>query len=426
MDKEKARKLLGLGTKFSKEELDQAYRGMRDVYYPPAHEVFGQLDRRWLQQIMYDRMRGKFDGFPAVSSENPEYGKFKAVYAYLHFADICEAYYILGGETEFNNRSVESPLDIVAYLEHKYGKARAKAMKRAEKFSPKTIWFLIPLGLAWIVALAGGGMAVGYIATAIFLWIHWGTAMRSMDGKYFLMYPLGQMWEGIKEGACHGLLLSKLISIWFCFWFFTIRGIVKMIFWPPSVRFDWEFNLTYENKEFAEFCRQQTAQRLVQTDAQIVLFSKEFDDEIIRKGAIGFAQFPYEAWNWDWRDKLTCGIYREILKRYPHIKRANDVASNLYQTAYMTMKWSKSDYDRAYNIANATAFFETPAGAIYDEDVARAQSNLVERIYGGMLEAGQHSVSVAKINKDVVDQRIMLNRCILRMEKPNYEDWEDK
>lgn len=422
MDKAKAMKLLGLKEGFTKQELDKAYWGMRDAYYPPAHEVFGQLDRGWLQQIMYDRMLGEVDGFPAVSSNDPEYGKFKAVYAYLHFSDICEAYYLLGGETEFTNRSVEM-LDIEAYLERKCGVSRAKEMKKAEKFSPKTIWFLIPLGISWIVALAGNMMAIGYLATAIFLWIHWGTAVRSMSAWYFALYPLRQMWEGLKEGASHGLLISKLISIWLCVPFFTIRGLLKFIFWPPSVRFDWKFGLTYNNKEFADFCRQQTRERLDQTDAQIALFSKEFDHEIIAKGAIGFAQFPYEAWDWHWSNKFTSAIKDKVYELYPHLGMAHGVASSQRQLSYMTMKWESNKMDRAQSLASATAFYATPAGVIGDDDLAETQYKIVERIYGGVVGSARHDVAVADLDIAVVDQRMMLNRCILRMEKPNPEDW---
>lgn len=425
MNKTDAMELLGLKKGFTRQELDKAYWGMRDTYYPPAHEVFGKLDRAWLQQIMYDRMRGEFSGFPGVSSEDPEYGKFKAVYAYLHFADICEAYYLLGGETEFNNRSVDT-LDVIPYLEHKYGKSRAKAMKRAEKISPKTIWLLIPLGLAWIVALAGDMMFVGYITTAIFLWIHWGTAMRSMSGWYFALYPLRQMWEGLKEGASHGLLLTKLISIWLCFWFFTIRGILKVLFWPPSVHFDWAFGLTYENKEYADFCRQQTKERLEQTDAQIALFSKEFDHEIIRKGAVAFAQFPYEQWDWHWSNEFTKAISRAVAVKYPHLTAAQNVASSRGQIAYMAMRMDAHKLERAQNFASATAYFDTPIGVVADDDLLEAKHRIVERIYGGAVEAGRHAVSVTGINNDVVDQRVMLNRCILRMEKPNPEDWVEQ
>jgi hypothetical protein len=214
-------------------------------------------------------------------------------------------------------------------------------------------------------------------------------------------------------------------------WFFLFRGLLKFIFWPPSVRFDWEFNLTYENKEFADFCRQQTTQRLAQTDAQIALFSKEFDHEIIRKGAIAFAQYPYEAWEWHWSGKFiavgfTTTVTQQVYKLYPHLGKAYGVASSERQLAFMVMRMNENKLDRAQAFASATAFYETPIGAIRDDDLAEAQYSIVQRIYGGAVQAGRHNVAVGDLNIEVVDQRIMLNRCILRMEKPNMEDWVEQ
>lgn len=406
MEEYEARKILGLSYDFKKKDLDAAFKAMKDVYYPTMHEICGTIDKERLKQIIYTRQTDDNNFFPCDNKSGMVNNRDRSIYAFLHFADIHDAYHLLAKDKKYRTYNV-STFDVQEYLIQTYGKAAADRRQAAAKFNKKTLWFLIPLAIAWIVALAGSNMAIGYVATAIFALLHWGSAIVSMP-VYFPTYFLRKLWDGWCTGVDFGLLISKLIAIILCGHFSALWALAKMIFYPPAVYEDWQFDLRW-SKKYKDFCHKLTEQRIAQTEQQIAEYGKEFNSDILRNARIGFRHIY--SWKPEARQNALQHVHAQVLENNPNIRTAALANSGSRRSINMGMHSAWQDYSKRSDLIERFSYEETPIGVYRSDSTADSLHEKNDEAFKTMHSLYEMDAINNKIEDSLIDQRILLEQC---------------
>lgn len=401
-----AQRTLGLSYNYKRKDLEPAFRAMRDIYYPPLHEICGTIDKDRLRQIIYTRQTDTYNFFPCNDPSGETSGKDRSIYAALHFADIYDAYHQLSGDKNYRSYNV-SYLDLTEYMYYKYGKAATARRLAAAKFSKKTLWFLIPLAIAWIVALASGNTAIGLVATAIFALLHWGSAFLSMPG-YFLLYLPKKLWEGWADGIDYGLLISKLLCLYFFGLFYSIRALAKLIFYPPAVYDDWKWD-TFCSKAYKNFCRDLTEKRIKHIESLIAQYGKEFDKRKLQLARIGFRYV--RGWKPEAREETLRQVINPVMAQNPHFKMALEENSNDWRITSMCMSDARHTYERRTQLIETLSYEATPIGVYRNDSTADSLHEKNTEALKSTLSSYEMDRVNNQIEKDLIDQRVLLEQC---------------
>ena len=139
MTKEEARKTLCLPERYTQEDLEKAYIGQRDTFYPPMHELFGKHEEEHIKEQMLEQMRAISYIYPVENMEKGPSGREKAQYAFMRFADVCDAYHILKEDKDYVPYRLDGN-DPEGYWAVLHGKVGAAIRQKAAKFSHYTLW----------------------------------------------------------------------------------------------------------------------------------------------------------------------------------------------------------------------------------------------------------------------------------------------
>lgn len=406
MEDYEARGILGLPYHHKKQDLDRAFQALKDVYYPALHEICGSIDKARLHQIIYTRQTDDRRFFPCDNKSGKISAADRSLYAFIHFADIHDAYHLLAKDKNYRTYNV-STFDVQEYLIQTYGKATADRRQAAAKFNKKTVWLLIPLAIAWIVALAGTNMTIGYVATAIFALLHWGSAIVSMP-VYFPTYFLRKLWDGWCTGADFGLLISKLIAIILCGHFCALWALAKMIFYPPAVYDDWKFDLRW-SKKFKTFCHKLTDQRIAHTEQLIAEYGKEFNADTLKKARIGFRQI--RSWKPSAQRNALDAVSEQVWNNDTNIRLAVAANRESRSSINMGMHSAEQDYSRRSDLIERLSYEETPIGVYRSDSTADSLHEKNEESFKSIYSLYEMEQINNKIEDSLIDQRILLEKC---------------
>jgi hypothetical protein len=309
MTKEQALEILNLNNRFSREELEDAYRRQRDVYYPPMHELFGKHDEETVKKLMFEQMTSYVYTHPLEDPKEGPSGNEMAQYAFICFSDVCDAYHILLEDKAYTPHRLDAG-DFHGYLDKRYGKVGGKICKVLAVLSRYTLWLLIPLLVAWLEI---NNPIIGMLATVAFVTLHWGIPMF-FDPFGFLLYLLKGWWNGVTYGAQYGFLITKLCSIMVCSMGCLIWWIIKFIFRPYLIIEDLELSLG-EKYHFRKWCKALVEKRYDRAKEQVKQFGQEYMVDKVHKAHLAY--LVISKWTPQERDAALKKVLVEVEKENP-------------------------------------------------------------------------------------------------------------
>ena len=317
MTKEEARKVLCLPERYTQEDVEKAYIGQRDTYYPPMHELFGQHEEAHIKEQMLEQMRTYTYIYPLENPEKGPTGREKAQYAFMRFADVCDAYHILRDDKDYVPYRLDGN-DMEGYWAVRHGRAGAALRKKAAAFSHYTLWLLIPLVIAWIATVAVESLLVGMIATVAFVALHWGIPLWLTPMDFLFYIPKG-LWNGIQEGADHGWCIFKLYSIIFCALGFVIWWTVKLLILPYKILEEWELEF-FDRGAYVRACKALVPKRYARAKEQVEAFGREYMGDKVQKARKAYTTI--RQWTPQARSQALARVDAQVAQQNPQYQLA--------------------------------------------------------------------------------------------------------
>lgn len=412
MTKDEARKVLCLPERYTQEDLERAYIGQRDAYYPPMHELFSKHDEAHIKEQMLEQMRDNSYIYPVEDMEKGPNGRDKAQYAFIRFADVCDAYHILKGDKDYVPYRLDGD-DPEGYWSVLHGKANAALRMKAAAFSRRTLWLLIPLLVAWIATVGVQSLLPGMIASAVFIALHWGIPfwLTPMD---FLFYIPKGLWKGMKEGADHGLCITKLYSIIFCSLGFVIWWTVKFLILPYKILEEWELEFQ-DRRDYVRRCEKLVPLHYERTKEQVAAFGKEYMGNKVEKARSAY--MTISKWNPQARSEALEEVEALVKKQNPQYGcTISQAKSDTRDLRFFENNLKEKD-ERAYKFAEWAAYTSYDYGNVsvlkYDEDFANSMherhDEKVKHKYDYVDRQKMHYVLQAEIAR----QRQLLECCVM-------------
>ena len=412
MTKEEAIKTLCLPECYTPEDLEKAYIGQRDVHYPPMHELFSKHDEAFVKEQMLQQMTAYTYVYPVEDMKKGPSGKDKAQYAFMRFADVCDAYHILKNDKDYVPYRLDGN-DPEGYWAVRFGKAGAALRKKAAAFSRYTLWLLIPLAIAWIAAGVMENLLLGLIASAVFVALHWGIPfwLTPMD---FLFYIPKGLWKGIQEGADHGWCIFKLYSIIFCSLGFVFWWTVKFIFRPCKILEDWELEYS-ERGDYIRRCKKLVPLRYARAKEQVAAFGAQYMGNKVEKARATY--MTISKWSPQARNAALEEVGELVAKQNPHYQKAvaqakSDTHDLRFFENYLHEKderYSKfADWVADDSYDDGHVFFYGYDQSVYDS-MMESHNEKVKGSYDYVDRQKMHYV----LRSEIARQRRLLESCVL-------------
>ncbi len=411
MNKEQAEKILNLPKRYTDKELEDAYRRQRDVYYPPLHELFGKHDEENVKNQMFEQMTDYSFSYPVRNHKEGPSGSEMAQYAFICFSDVCDAYHILKGDQDYIPYRLDAN-DFDGYLLERFGKVGGVICKILAKLSRYTLWFLIPLAIAWIWAAAEEKLSIGILASGLFVALHWGIPFL-LDPFGFLLYLPKGLWEGIECGAQYGLLITKLYSIMLCSCGFLIWWIIKFVFRPCLIIDDLEFGLG-EKIHFKRHCRSLLQKRYDRAKEQVEQFGEEFMADKVRQAYLAYQSLG--KWNPEKRKAALEEVLAVVQKNNPQYKATMERARHdIFELNSLKASFSRED-ERASKWIEWVSYDQYSVGPILvssrDDDMADRLYQKYDENHSGRYDYLEEQRMHFILDQKIAQQRQFLECCI--------------
>lgn len=412
MTKEEARKVLCLPEWYTPEDLEKAYIGQRDTYYPPMHELFSKHDEAHVKEQMLEQMKSYNYAYPMENMDKGPSGRDKAQYAFIRFGDVCDAYHILKNDKDYVPYRLDGK-DVEGYWTVLYGRAGAAVRKKAAAFSHYTLWLLIPLVIAWIAAGVMESLLVGMIATVAFVALHWGIPCWLTPWDFLFYIPKG-WWKGVQEGADHGLCITKLYSIIFCSLGFLFWWTIKFIFRPCKITEDWEFEFS-ERRDYVRRCKKLIPLRYARTKEQVEAFGKEHMGNKVEKARSAY--MTIRKWAPQARSQALAEMEEQVKKQNPQYQRTVAQARSDTHDLRFFENYLKEKDERYSKFADWVAddsyqdehlYFHGYDQSVYDSMMEKHD----ERVKGSYDYVDQQKMHFA-LQAEIARQRQLLECCVM-------------
>ena len=404
-------RILNLQRWYTPEDLEEAYRRQRDIFYPPMHEIFGKHDEKIVKEQMLNQMTSLDYVYPLENYSKGPSGREMAQQAFICFSDVCDAYHILKEDKDYTPYRLDA-IDFDGYLEDRFGKAGGKLWKGLATFSRYALWLLIPLLVAWIAAGISEQLWIGWLATAVFAFFHWGVALRLNFSGFLLYIPKG-LWEGLAFGAQYGFIITKLYSIIFCGLGWLIWWTIKFIFRPCLIIEDLEYGLG-DKHHYVRRCRELVPLRYAQAKAQVEQFGQEHMADKVRKAQLTYAVIS--KWSEQARDSAVAEMLAEVKKESPQYEQTfarirDDIFSLKSREHYL-----REEDRRAYKWIDWVNTDSYGVGPIwyysYDEDGAMRMAEEHDEKVSGSYEHLDKLRAHYAMEAQIVNQRRLMDCCI--------------
>ena len=411
MTKEEARKVLCLPERYTPAELEAAYIGQRDTYYPPMHELFCKHDEAHIKEQMLEQMRDNSYIYPLEDMEQGPNGRDKAQYAFIRFADVCDAYQILKNDKDYVPYRLDGD-DPEGYWAALHGKVNAALRMKAATFSRFTLWLLIPLAIAWIAAGVMENLLPGMIATVVFVALHWGIPCWLTPWDFLFYIPVG-LWKGIKKGAEYGLCITKLYSIIFCGLGFVFWWTVKFIFRPCKIREDWELEFQ-DRRDYVRRCEKLVPLHYQRTKEQVEAFGKEYMGNKVEKARSAY--MTIRKWTPQARSNALAEMGEQVRKQNPQYQRTMAQARADTQDLRFFQNYLKEKDERFAKFVDWTAYTSYDYGkvsvAMYDEDYAQSLHQRHDEKMKGSYDYVDRQKMHYVLQAEIANQRQLLECCV--------------